>query len=408
MSQTLQQLPPGEQKRTARINPRIFLLSLGMFALGTDALIVAGVLPVIAREVGVTESLAGQLITAFSLTYGLGAPVLAALSGRWLRNRVLLAALGAFCLFNIGSALAPNFPTLMLTRVLVGCSAATFGPLAYTIGATLAPPEKRGQALGLVASGFTLSTVLGSPVGTWMGEHFGWRVSFGMIALLAGVALVMLVLGGLPKGDAAPALSLRTRLAPIREPRLLLALIPALVWNLGFNVVYAYIAPLLQSNLHVSDVSLFMLAIGLGPAMGNWMSGMVIDRIGSTRPIFVALLGLLIIEPVLVVTTHSVPGALLSLFLWGLCIPLLFTPQQHRLLRLAPEHANVILALNNSTFYLGVAGGAALGGLALRAVPVTQLGWIGAACALLALLLFFLSVQRSERKAEAQEYSEEA
>jgi DHA1 family inner membrane transport protein len=402
MSPMVQHLSPVEQKRTSRINPRIFLLALGMFALGTDAFVVAGVLPVIAREVGVTESLAGQLITAFSLTYGFGAPVLAALTGRWLRTHVLLAALGAFCLFNIGSALAPTFPTLMLTRILVGCCAATFGPLAYTIGTTLAPPEKRGQALGLVASGLTISTVLGSPLGTWVGEHFGWRLSFGMVALLAGVAFTMLVLCGLPKADAAPALSLRARLAPIKEPRLLLAMLPALLWNLGIYVVYAYIALLLQYNLHITDVSPFLLAIGLGPALGNWISGIIIDRVGSTRPIFLSLVGLLIIEPVVAVTTHSVPGALLTLFLWGLCVPLLFTPQQHRLLRLAPEHANVILALNNSTFYLGIAGGAALGGLALRTVAVTQLGWIGAGCVLLALVLFGFSVRRSERKTEAR------
>jgi MFS transporter, DHA1 family, inner membrane transport protein len=231
MSPMVQRLSPVEQKRTSRINPRIFLLALGMFALGTDAFVVAGALPVIAREVGVTESLAGQLITAFSLTYGFGAPVLAALTGRWLRTHVLLA---------------PTFPTLMLTRILVGCCAATFGPLAYTIGTTLAPPEKRGQALGLVASGLTISTVLGSPLGTWVGEHFGWRLSFGMVALLAGVAFTTLVLCGLPKADAAPALSLRARLAPIKEPRLLLAMLPALLWNLGIYVVYAYIALLLQ------------------------------------------------------------------------------------------------------------------------------------------------------------------
>src|SRR5205814_2181177 len=112
MSQTLQDFSSVDQKHTTRINPRIFLLARGMFALGTDAFVVAGVLPVIAREMTVTESLAGQLVTAFSFTYGFGAPVLAALTGRWSRNRALLVALGAFCLVNIGSALAPNFTVL--------------------------------------------------------------------------------------------------------------------------------------------------------------------------------------------------------------------------------------------------------------------------------------------------------
>jgi predicted MFS family arabinose efflux permease len=387
-----------EQSSSAtKIDSRILLLALSMFALGTDAFVVAGVLPVIAHEMGVTESLAGQLVTSFALTYGIGAPVLAAMTGRWARNTVLVAALGAFCLFNLGSAIAPDYPTLLLTRILVGCAAAVFGPLAYVVGSSLAPTEKRGQALAQVASGLTIATVLGSPLGTWVGEHFGWRLSFGLVALLAGIAFVMLLIFKLPKAAPAPALSLATRLAPIREPRLVLAFLPALFWNLGVYVVYTYIALLLRHNLNITDVSLFLLVYGLGPMLGNWICGIVIDRVGSTRPIIVFLVALLIVEPLLMLTTSSVPGALVTLFIWGLCVPMLFTPQQHRLLQLAPEHANVILALNNSTFYLGIAGGAALGGLALRAVAITQLGWLGAACILLSLVLFALSVRLSKR-----------
>ena len=402
-SQTADYFAPAERGGARRINPRIFLLALGMFALGTDAFVVAGVLPVISRELGVTESLAGQLVTAFSFTYGFASPVLAALTGRWSRNRVLMVALGAFCLCNLGSALAPNFAILFLTRILVGCCAAVFGPLAYTTGTALAPAEKRGQALALVASGLTIATVLGSPLGTWVGEQFGWRLSFGLVALLAGIAFVVLVLCGLPKAAPAPTLSLGARLAPIKEPRLLLALVPALLWYLGIYILYTYIAPLLQQNLHITDISLFLAVFGLGPVLGNWVIGIVIDRLGAVRPIFVALVALIIIEPLVALVAHSVPMALISLFLWSLCVPVLFTPQQHRLLLLAPEHANVILALNNSTFYLGIAGGAALGGLALRAVPVQQLGWMGAAGILLALILFVFSVRLSKRQIKAGE-----
>jgi DHA1 family inner membrane transport protein len=110
------------------MNPRIILLALGMFALGTDAFIVAGVLPVIAQETGVTEGLVGQLITVFALTYGLGAPVLAALTAHWPRHRVLMGALGLLGLANLASALSPSFPLLMLTRILAGCFAATYTP----------------------------------------------------------------------------------------------------------------------------------------------------------------------------------------------------------------------------------------------------------------------------------------
>jgi DHA1 family inner membrane transport protein len=391
MLKTVQNTPSTE--RANKIDPRILLLSLGMFALGTDAFVVAGVLPVIAREMQVTEGLAGQLVTVFSLTYGLGAPVLAALTGRWSRNRVLMIALGAFCLSNIGSALAPTFSILMLTRILTGCFAALYAPLAYTTGTTLATPEKRGQALSFVLGGLVVATVLGSPLGTWVGEHFGWRLSFGLVALLAGVACAALVLCGLPRPVAAPALSLKARLAPMREPHLLLALSPTLLGNLGLYMVYTYLALLLQQNMHVIVVSGPLIVFGLGTASGNWVSGLAADRFGSNRCVVVGLTGLAVVLSALPLATTSLLAGLPALFIWGFLFPFLNLSQQHRLLSLAPEHANVILALNSSMLYLGIAGGAALGGLALHYVPVTQLSWLGVVCLLLALLMLTLSIR---------------
>src|SRR5215469_15098548 len=135
---------------TGKVDMRILWLALGMFALGTDAYVVAGVLPEIAHTTMVSESLAGQVVTAFTLTYGLGAPVFAALTNRWPRTRVLVIALFGFCLANVGSALAPTFSLLVLTRIVAGACAATHAPLAYATSTQLAPPQKRGRALALV------------------------------------------------------------------------------------------------------------------------------------------------------------------------------------------------------------------------------------------------------------------
>ena len=339
-------------------------------------------------------------MTAFTLTYGLSAPVLAALSSRWVRNRVLIIALGAFCLANVGSALAPTFPMLLLTRILAGCCAATYSPLAYTTSTQLSPSEKRGQALALVAGGFMLATAFGSPLGTWVGESMGWRMSFALVATLAGVACVALLGSQLPKAAALPTLSLEARLAPVKEPLLLLALCPALLSSLGFYLVYTYIAPLLRQNMHISNISGLLIACGLGLVVGNWIGGRVADRFGSTRSLVVSLLMLTIMLAILSLATTELFAGLLALFLWGMATASGFAPQQHRLLSLAPAHINVILALNNAALYLGTAGGAILGGVALHFLPVTQLGWMGASGALLALLLFLLSIRLN---AHAQE-----
>ncbi len=392
-----QTLTSTERGGASRIDPRIFLLALGMFALGTDAFVISGVLPVIARETGVPVSLAGQLVTVFSLTYGFGAPLLAAFSGRWSPNRVLLIALGLFGLSNILSALSPTFPVLLVSRILAGCCAATYAPLAYTVGISLAPAEKRGLALSLVLIGLTVATAVGVPLGTWIGEHAGWRMSFVLIAALSGVAFLVLLLSGLPSMKPT-ALSLKTRLAPIAQPRLVLILLPALLWNLGAYTVYTYMASLLQQNLHLADISGLLIVFGLGVISGNWSGGRLADRFGPKRPLMIFLVVLLIIESLLTLLTTSMIGAMVSLFIFGGSVAILFIPQQHRLLSAAPEHANVILALHNSTFYLGIAGGAALGGLALRLVAVTTLGWIGAVCVLLAMGVFTLSLFFSEGK----------
>ena len=302
------------------MNPRIILLALGMFALGTDAFIVAGVLPVIARETGVTEGLVGQLITVFALTYGLGAPVLAALTARWPRHRVLMSALGLLGLANLASALSPSFPLLLLTRILAGCFAATYTPLAFAVGIELAPPAKRGQALALVVSGLNVATVLGAPLGTWIGEHFGWRLSFILVAGLAGVAFLFLVICGLPKSATLAPLSLRERLKPITSSRVALALFPALLWNVGVYVLYPYIALLLQQQIHISDVSVLLACFGLGIVLANGMSGRLSDRFGPNLLVVVFLVALIVIQLVLPLATTTISSVAIMLLVGWPCI----------------------------------------------------------------------------------------
>lgn len=381
----------------SRIDSRVMLLALGNFAVGTDAFVVAGLLPDIAKDMNVAVGLAGQLVTLFSITYGVSAPLLMALTGRWTPTRVLMIALSAFCLANVGSALAPTFPLLLLTRVLAGCLVAAFAPLAFAVAVQLAPPERRGQALGLVAGGYTLATVLGSPLGAWVGEHFSWRMSFGLVAILAGVALLGIVLAGLPKVATLPSLSLAERLAPMVTPRFLLALLPAWLWNLSIFMLYTYIAPLLEHNLPGVDISFMLIVFGLGAVIGSWSGGISVDRFGSARLLFILLGLLIIIEAVMSFATTLLIGAILVLFVWGCSYSMLYTSQQHRLLSLSDEHTNVILGLNSLTVYLGIASGAALGGEILRVTSVLLLGWIGAGCVLLAVPILIASVYRERR-----------
>ncbi|GAC1365295.1 MAG: MFS transporter [Ktedonobacteraceae bacterium] len=354
-------------------------------------------IPVIARAVNVSEGAAGQLVTAFSLTYGLGAPFLAALTSRFSRTRLLLASLGAFAIVNLGSALAPTFGLLLITRVLAGCCAAIYAPLAYTTGTALAPPEKRGQTLALIAGSLTIATVFGSPLGTWIGHQFGWQMTFVLVAVLAGLAFLALVLYKLPHAAPSAALSVRERLAPIAQPTIVLALVPSLLWYVGVYTDYTYLAPIFQHSLHVSDISGLLIAFGIGVVIGNASGGRIADHFGPLRPLIASLLVLIIMLSIISVASTSLITGSLALFIFGISSSLLFIPQQYRLMSLASEHANVVLALNNSTLYLGIAGGAALGGIAVQSAPIFALGWVGTACCLLALLILFISIRVSTR-----------
>lgn len=181
----------------------------------------------------------------------------------------------------------------------------------------------------------------------------------------------------------------------------MLALAPAFFVGGSFALIYNYIAPLLQSNLHINDISILLLITGLGTVVATQVGGRIIDRFGSTLPLVTFLPVLILFESSIAYTTTSWIGAALALFIGGASGPAFFIAQQHRVLSMAPEHANVIAALSSSLNFLAIACSAILGGVALSYVRVTQLGWIGAGCGLvgMALLLISFTVSRRMRRA---------
>jgi MFS transporter, DHA1 family, inner membrane transport protein len=388
------------------MNVRILLLALGTFALGTDAFVVAGVLPKVAADLEISLETAGWVVTIFSLTYGLGAPFLAALTNRISRHTLLLGSLLVFTLANVLSALSPSFEALLLTRILAGVSAALYSPTAYTIATTLASPAKRGQALATVVAGLTISTVVGVPLGTWIGQSFNWRITFVLVAVLGGVALVVLKLVGVPRIPIMTNLSLQARLAPITRPQVLLALLPVMLWSLGTFVLYTYITPFLQYTTNIQDISGLLVAYGLGAVIGSWLAGLAVDKFGALPPIVAGLSVLTLTFIVLPYGASSLWGAFPLMFVWSLSGWSIFPPQQHRLLALFPESASVILALNNSVFYLGSALGSAVGGLVLVWGGTGALSWVGAVFEVLALGAFVLGAHPVRETSYTQKESE--
>ncbi|GJD53337.1 Purine efflux pump PbuE [Methylobacterium crusticola] len=374
-------------------DPRVWLLALGTFAIGTDAFVVSGILPALADDLGVGLDVAGQVVSAYALTYALGAPFLAALTARLARERVVLGALGLFVLANALCALAPSYGFLIAARVLAGVAAALYTPTAYALAASLARPERRGAALAAVALGLTASTVLGVPLGALIGHALNWHATFWMVVVLSALAAGVLAARP-PRAapDTRPA-GLASRFAPLARPRVLLALLPSLIWCTGNFTSYTYLGAALAGRYAPGVVAGLFLVYGLGGLVGSQLGGRLADRFGATGPILACLCVGVANQLLLGVTgTHPV-GAGAALLVWSFCGWATFAPQQSRLLAIAPNDGPVVIALNNATIYLGSALGAGLGGLLIGAgTPATGLHWATAG-----LLAAALAVVRAGR-----------
>jgi predicted MFS family arabinose efflux permease len=375
----------------------IFWLAVSAFAIGTEAFVIAGLLPIMAADLNVTLAATGQLITAYAITYAIGSPILAVLFGHFDRRTVISLALVCFIVGNVLAAVATNFAALLMSRMLMAVGAGLCTPTAMAVAVAIASPERRGRAASMVISGMTVATVLGVPLGTWVGSHFGWRATFIMVALLGAVALVGLWFG-LPRGLPRSAATLSQRLAIARHPAVLRTLAVTFLWGVGVFTSFTYLAvPLQHLGFDANGISLVLLISGIAAAIGNTSGGTLSDRIGPLRTSTMGLVGLIVfLAAQSVVLKYASPGSAAVLFVIAGTIQSLsgwmFYPGQvAHLVRIEPQTAVIALSLNASSMYIGFAAGSALGGLTLTSMGFTDLGWVGACCEAAALAVIVLA-----------------
>jgi predicted MFS family arabinose efflux permease len=383
------------------VRQRLIILALGNFVVGTGSLIIAGILTTLAHDLNVTVTLAGQLVTVYALTYAVAAPLLAAFTSKLPRRTLLIAALLILTGANVIAVLAPNFETLFITRILAALGGALYTPTSSAVAVTLAPPAERGRALALVFAGLPVSTVLGVPLGTFIGSNFGWRLAFGTVVLL-GLAAVVAIGLTIKNLTATPPIKLAQWFGLLKQGRLVLVLSITFWQYTAQFMVFTYIAPLLQKNtgLDGTGVSLMLFVVGVAGVIGNNAGGRVADRWNLRRALGFALVGLALSLFILPLATTSLIGAVIILFIWGL-IGFIFNPvQQNYLIRFAPQLPGLILSLNSSMLYLGNATGAALGGVVVSSFGVAATGWFGGLIALVGLGVLSLSVALGSRSNE--------
>lgn len=264
-------------------------LALATFAVGTDAFVMAGLLPVIAADLEVGMPAAGQLVTVFALTLAVAAPVLGWLLSPLDRRKVLQLALIVFVVGNVVTALSPSYPIALSARILTAAGAATITATASSAAVAITPPERRGRAMALVIGGLTLSTALGMPLGNLIGG-IDWRLTLWAVAALGVVAAIGISVA-LPK-IVLPATSLMARLAPLRQPKVLSILAVTLLVMAGHYAVYIYIGAVTAGATTGSfpqALTMILFVWGVGVLVGNFVAGHLVD----TRPVRVVAVGAL-------------------------------------------------------------------------------------------------------------------
>ncbi|WP_433230560.1 MFS transporter [Micromonospora sp. CA-248260] len=381
--------------------PRITLiLAAGTFAVGTDAFVVAGLLPDMAAALRTTTTAAGQSVTVFAISYAILAPLLSTLAARLPRRRLLVAALLVLAAGNLVAAAAETLPVLLLGRIVAAAGAAAYTPNAGAVGASLVPPAQRGRALAVVIGGLTVATALGVPLGGLTGRWLGWRAALVAVALLAlaVAAAVRLAMPALPGGPAVP---LRARLTALRRPAVLAVLPLTVIGMAACYTVYAFAVPTLGAlDVDAYQVNLMLLLYGVGAVVGNVAAGYATDRWGAVPVLATGYAALAVALGVLgaLSTAGSAPTVLVALLVgaWGAASWCQTPAQQHRLIAAAPQQAPLVVSLNSSAIYLGIGLGTAVGGATLPSGVPTMYA-LGAAGAVVALLVLHLG-QRITRR----------
>lgn len=375
----------------------LLALTLSAFAIGTTEFVIVGLIPTVAADLGVDVPSAGLLVSLYALGVAIGAPVLTALTARLPRKALLLGLMALFTAGNLVAWQAPDYHSLVVARVLTGLAHGVFFSIGSTIATGLVPKEKAASAIAIMFTGLTVALVTGVPLGTFIGQHFGWRETFLAVSALGLIAMVgsaRFVPRGIPH---APPATLGQQARVLAQPRLLLVYATTAIGYGGTFIPFTYLASILQeqAGFSASSVGWVMLVYGVSVAAGNLWGGRLADRLGpiaALKLIFGLLAGVLLI---LTFTMHSPWLAVLTVLAWGAVafgnVPGLQVYVVAQAQRHVPHAVDVASGLNIAAFNLGIAGAAWAGGLIVKHLGLVHTAWIGAAVVLVSLALTFWS-----------------
>ena len=347
----------------------VLALTACAFCIGTAEFVVMGSLPEIARDLSVSIPLAGQIVTAYALGVVVGAPLLAVLTAKLPRKLVLLLMVGVFIIGNLLSAISPNYILLIGSRILAALAHGTLFGVGAVVAAGMVPPNRQPSAIGLMFLGLTLANIPGVPLGTLVGQTYGWRATFAVITALGLIALISVYIL-VPNVANPPSRGLGHEFSVVKRWDVLLAIATTVSASASVFALFTYVVPLLQdeTGFQPAQMTPILFMIGLGLTFGITVGGKFSDR-GPMRAMIVMFAILIASLVVLPMVIHHAILTLMILCVWASAAFGLVPGLQARVVDRAKDAPNLASTLNIAGFNLGNAAGALLGGL------VIHFGW---------------------------------
>ncbi|AJY76938.1 MFS sugar transporter [Paenibacillus beijingensis] len=393
----------GQSASQHKVTPKsgtwaLLALAISAFGIGTTEFVPVGLLAAIAGDLKISITLAGLLISGYAIGVAVGAPILTALTNRMSRKSLLMSLMIVFIIGNVVAALSPSFELLLIARFITAFSHGVFFSIGATIAVQLVSPEKKASAIALMFTGLTIAIVTGVPLGTFIGQAFGWRATFwgvallGIIAIISSAALIPNYLKQSPPAKFADMFRLLT------NSRLLLGfLITALGYG-GTFVAFTFLTPLLHDVTGFSEgaVNIILIVYGIAVAFGNSFGG----KWANKNPIRALLMMFILQAAVLILLSFLIPfkvAGLIGVILMGLFAFMNVPGLQLYVVQLAekyvPTAVDVASALNIAAFNIGIAVGAFIGGVVVDSMGLVHTAWVGSIMVIVAIILTGISAK---------------
>ncbi|WP_019410124.1 MFS transporter [Pseudomonas psychrophila] len=365
------------EKTSHNLPPAVFVLTLGVFVLGTCEFMMMGLLPNMASELGVSIPMASWVVTAYALGIAIGGPIMTVMTSKLSRKSALIVLMGLFVIGNVMCAFAATYSSVITARVLTSLGQGAFFGVGAVMVASLVPEHRKASAIAAMFLGLTLATVAGVPLGTALGNWEGWRTPFWVIAGLGVVSLMGLIFMIPTRTDDIKP-NFKTELSALKDRRIWAALATTILLTACAFPLFTYIVPMLQGLLALSPagVTSSLFIVGIGMTIGNYLGGRLADW-NVNRALIVIAIAIAVVSLALCWTsTHLIP-AQINWFLWGIVTFAAIPASQVSVMRFGAGAPNLVSTLNISAFNVGVALGAWIGGLVLSwgysliAIPLT-------------------------------------